>query len=152
MMISTRAKAQFAALIWVMVVVGPVRAFAAEEPAWVKDWTVLLPEFSTAIGACVEAAQAKPGWVNTHWVRRVGPMNRGLGLVALQTADGKIVECAADLTTGQIQRLEVSGDPAWAEAGGKALYVVPPSDTNDACDAEPIDEGNWIGWLIDRNC
>ncbi len=124
----------------------------AEDPPWVKDWTVLMPEFTTVIGARVKAAQAKPEWKDTHWVRRAGPMNRGLGLVALQTADGKIVECAADLQTGTIQRLEVSGDPSWAEAGGKSLYVVPVPASASGCDPKPVKQGDWIGWMVDKEC
>ena len=141
-----------AAALAATISLGSATPSAADDPPWVKDWTVLLPEFATVIGACISAVRAKAEWKDTHWIRRAGPMNRGLGLVALQTADGKILECAADLQTGRIQRLEVSGDAKWAEAGGKALYVVAPLAMDGTCNPKPVAQGDWIGWLVERTC
>jgi hypothetical protein len=129
---------------------GAVRPSAADDPAWVTDWTVLLPEFATAIGGCVKHARGGSKPAAAIWVRRAAPMNRGLGLVALETGDGEIIECAADLATGEVDRFDTVKNPEWAEAGGKALYVTPMP----ACgNREPV-QGNakWTGWLYQRYC
>jgi len=134
---------------------GPAPAAqATDDPPWVKDWTVLLPAFSTAIGACIDAARGKPGWAETHWVLRAAPMNRGLGLVALEASDGTVVECAADLATGKIQRFDPVDNAQWDKAGGKALYVVPPPRRNGSCGTpKAVTESKaWIGWIVDTDC
>ncbi|MEQ9814479.1 MAG: hypothetical protein RLO50_17010 [Azospirillaceae bacterium] len=126
----------------------------ADEPAWLGDWTGLLPDFGEAIRDCVTTARGMPGMAETSVVRRLAPMNHGMGLVALRTPAGEIVECVAELGGGAVDRIAITEDPDWALESTIEVHVVLPPVVDDACGPPtPLYEGSdRVGWRVDRGC
>jgi|GEM_PF-3565217 len=126
----------------------------ADEPAWLGDWTGLLPDFSEAVRDCVMTARTMPGMAEIGVVRRLAPMNHGMGLVALRTPLGEIVECVAELGSGRVDRIAVAEDPDWALDSTIEVHVVLPPVVADAC-GPPValyEGSERVGWRVDRGC